>query len=447
MKLLTLFTTFIINCIILSNLMAQSLQWQVNFDSMTPEDFFSASLLKMKNKVGLLAGDTLITISSGGTVLSMHRFDVSEKNQVVDALNEEERLICGGVKSLRVYDYSCNLQDTVIVPNWGGVLRLWKDSSTSTYCVVTHEDMYGESQIFIYDENLALISTQRIIGEIQDIQRVGQNFVMLVYLRTTSGTLFSRVILLNNNYQPVTYRNFNDKFLQMSIADTSMLLISDRKIRILSNNLSDIRETMMMSEHLQNGNNSFTAFPEIKAVVDVGDGYMLSGTFLKYEFTPQGYYPQYQRGYLAKINYFGNLVSEKRDSGYLYSAVMLLDDYLIVVGSTYFTHPLAVFGFATVTGGVENLKENNKEFSLSQNYPNPFNPETKIKFFIPKSGLVSLKVYDLLGREISVLVDQHLLAGEHQVAFRADDRFPSGVYFAQIRVGNYFSNIKMILLK
>jgi photosystem II stability/assembly factor-like uncharacterized protein len=102
------------------------------------------------------------------------------------------------------------------------------------------------------------------------------------------------------------------------------------------------------------------------------------------------------------------------------------------------------------------------EFSLSQNYPNPFNPTTKIKYQIPLSppllkgeseagGFVTLKVYDLLGREVATLVNEEKPAGEYEIEFTVgQDSSPdiaSGIYFYQLKAGEYFETRKMILLK
>ncbi len=83
-------------------------------------------------------------------------------------------------------------------------------------------------------------------------------------------------------------------------------------------------------------------------------------------------------------------------------------------------------------------------YSLSQNYPNPFNPSTKINFAIPKQGLVILKIYDILGREVRTLVNEVKSAGQYTVDFNASE-FSSGVYFYKLE-SNSFSDIKKMLL-
>ncbi len=85
-------------------------------------------------------------------------------------------------------------------------------------------------------------------------------------------------------------------------------------------------------------------------------------------------------------------------------------------------------------------------YSLSQNYPNPFNPSTVISFVVPNNGFVTLKIYDLLGREVKTLVNEYKSQGKYSVSFGAS-HLASGVYFYQLKAGNYSSIKKMVLLK
>jgi pectinesterase len=85
-------------------------------------------------------------------------------------------------------------------------------------------------------------------------------------------------------------------------------------------------------------------------------------------------------------------------------------------------------------------------FALHQNYPNPFNPSTIISYDLPRSGLVSLKVYDLYGREVATLVDGARAAGRHQETF--DGRgLASGVYFVRLKTDAMSSTIKLLMMK
>ncbi len=87
-----------------------------------------------------------------------------------------------------------------------------------------------------------------------------------------------------------------------------------------------------------------------------------------------------------------------------------------------------------------------EQFSLFQNFPNPFNPTTTIKFTIPSSNFTSLKIFDLLGKEVAVLVNENKEAGEFTIPFNAT-RLPSGIYFYQLQSGNFVETKKMLLLK
>lgn len=93
-----------------------------------------------------------------------------------------------------------------------------------------------------------------------------------------------------------------------------------------------------------------------------------------------------------------------------------------------------------------NSNNNAVEFSLSQNYPNPFNPVTSIKYEIPKSSFVSLKVFNALGIEITSLVNETKQQGSYEVSWDAS-AFSSGVYFYELSAGEFNERKKMVLIK
>ncbi len=90
--------------------------------------------------------------------------------------------------------------------------------------------------------------------------------------------------------------------------------------------------------------------------------------------------------------------------------------------------------------------ESPSRFALSQNYPNPFNPSTMISYQLPMNSYVTLKVYDVLGREVATLVNGKQSAGYYKTAFNAE-RLPSGVYFYRLQAGDYSKTMKLLLLK
>ncbi|MEW6509232.1 MAG: T9SS type A sorting domain-containing protein [Bacteroidota bacterium] len=86
------------------------------------------------------------------------------------------------------------------------------------------------------------------------------------------------------------------------------------------------------------------------------------------------------------------------------------------------------------------------EFSLEQNYPNPFNPTTKIKYTIPNSEKVLIKVYDVLGREAKTLLNEYKDGGTYEIEFDASN-LTSGLYFYKIISGNKTETRKMMLVR
>lgn len=87
-----------------------------------------------------------------------------------------------------------------------------------------------------------------------------------------------------------------------------------------------------------------------------------------------------------------------------------------------------------------------KNFELSQNYPNPFNPSTTIEYSIPKDAIVTLKIYDVLGKEVTTLENSYKSAGTYILNWNASN-FSSGLYFYRINAGNFTETKKMFLVK
>ena len=85
-------------------------------------------------------------------------------------------------------------------------------------------------------------------------------------------------------------------------------------------------------------------------------------------------------------------------------------------------------------------------YGLEQNHPNPFNPTTTIEYTLPRSGEVSLIVYDLLGKEVASLINGNMPAGNHRVSWDASN-IPSGIYFYRLHAGDFIQTRKMLLLK
>jgi hypothetical protein len=107
-------------------------------------------------------------------------------------------------------------------------------------------------------------------------------------------------------------------------------------------------------------------------------------------------------------------------------------------------HP--ILSFSLVTNINTNSNEIPSEYKLNQNFPNPFNPSTNIRFALPKSGFVRLSVFDVAGKEVSVLVNERINAGSYSVDWNAANN-PSGVYFYRIETEKFSDTKRMILVK
>jgi len=99
-----------------------------------------------------------------------------------------------------------------------------------------------------------------------------------------------------------------------------------------------------------------------------------------------------------------------------------------------------------IPNGLENTSEIPAEFKLSQNFPNPFNPATVINYQLPENSFVSLRVFDMIGNEVATLVNEEKQAGYHTVTFNVKN-ISTGVYFYQIKAGEFSATKKLILTK
>jgi Secretion system C-terminal sorting domain len=124
-------------------------------------------------------------------------------------------------------------------------------------------------------------------------------------------------------------------------------------------------------------------------------------------------------------------------------SLAVIGDYLFAgTGSGIFRRPLAEM----ITSVKPSPSFRSGEFALQQNYPNPFNPSTTISYQLPVNTRVTLKIYDVLGREVKLLVNEEEHSGIHTVKFDGSD-LPTGVYFSQLTAGAFIETKKMVLLR
>jgi hypothetical protein len=123
----------------------------------------------------------------------------------------------------------------------------------------------------------------------------------------------------------------------------------------------------------------------------------------------------------------------------------------ITVAKQYAANTIAYYNAnfpKSILTGVRDLPQVVNNFNLYQNYPNPFNPSTRIKYSVSTSSLVSMKVYNILGKEVAVLLNEQKKPGEYEITFNSSRyNLASGVYFYKLTAGGLASVKKMMLLK
>lgn len=177
--------------------------------------------------------------------------------------------------------------------------------------------------------------------------------------------------------------------------------------------------------------------PAFYAVMRVGQSYNSLDSLIRYASTlTQGTYTS-----ASWSNLTAALAAARTAKDQNYSAFVSADAAL-AKGKDDLT--AAINGLSTIASSVN--VETPRQFALSQNYPNPFNPSTAISFQLSAVSIVRLTVYDALGREVAILVDEEQPAGFHTVAWNAQN-FPSGIYVYRIVAGDRVDSKKMLLMK
>jgi len=160
------------------------------------------------------------------------------------------------------------------------------------------------------------------------------------------------------------------------------------------------------------------------------DSLLTKGEIYHFMWHPQVIYPDRNNPYLQNhLTYISNRTNV----------------WYVNFGHLYLYHLLQVAASSGITGV---SSENNIPgmFRLSQNFPNPFNPVTTIHYEIKDAGNVTLKVYDILGKEINIIINSYQKPGQYSVSFNCGF-LPSGIYIYQLNSGNKISTKKMLLLK
>ncbi len=169
---------------------------------------------------------------------------------------------------------------------------------------------------------------------------------------------------------------------------------------------------------------------KVTALATGSDGQLFAGTYKSGVFRSTDYGESWEQ-ITAGLQglYISSLCTDRY--GYLYAGTL---------GGGLYKSTLAVLSVKKDFSSLPN------RFLLSQNYPNPFNPSTMISYQLPADGYVTLKVFDILGREVRTLVNERQIAGDYSVIFNASS-LPSGVYFDRLEARNSIETKKMVLMK
>jgi len=128
------------------------------------------------------------------------------------------------------------------------------------------------------------------------------------------------------------------------------------------------------------------------------------------------------------------------------TGIDLIDENVSWAVGWYGTILFTENGGTTTVDSDEEINQPPNNFVLYPNYPNPFNPLTKIKFEIPVSSFVTLKIYDVLGRELKVLINEYKTSGMYEIEFDGT-KHASSIYFYRLQSEDYVRTKKMLLLK
>jgi len=176
-----------------------------------------------------------------------------------------------------------------------------------------------------------------------------------------------------------------------------------------------------------------------------------------YIFTGQLYISTFVEDlWILKTDADGNMLWSKNYGGIFYSQGRCInktsDGSLIITGEYYNevtnNYDIWLLNFDPEITGVENDVQAQIPTTtiLEQNFPNPFNPVTEIRYSVPQRSYVEIKVYDILGKQVTILLNEEKPAGTYELNWYAQN-FPGGVYFYQLKAGSFLDTKKMILLK
>jgi hypothetical protein len=279
--------------------------------------------------------------------------------------------------------------------------------------------------------SFSLSNTFQIIAEEEEIDREG------LIVQDTTAFYFSLGSIKVND-ETIDFIELPDTLMLNYQEDINSYLISQPFSLTESSNFTygvkyGVTDSLSAASALSDGR--FVQF-KVELIDDQTSDVL--GTFDNVTFNSENIILYESNAYQVNLQGIGNRTCRLRlvttdDIEYNYSLANSYNNETLLAKKGY--EEISLNGSAIIT-----------EYALEQNYPNPFNPSTTIRYQIPNDGLVTLKVYDILGSEVATLVNEQKSTGRYEVNFNAAS-LASGVYIYKLASGSYIQSKKMLLIK
>ncbi len=333
-------------------------------------------------------------------------------------------------------------------------ISFWMDRVTWDY--LYNKFVLGTNKISSFQNKNTSNSYIAISGTISESDSIWLNpFIKMTQVPMLDDTLDGdySVEFYNSGGQLLASYKFNIVFLMPGVQETSLvpfclyLPFQESSNKILIRKQISGTETKVLAEKSISLNP-----PQVKIISPVEGDSLTENFIIQWSASDQdGDKLNYDICYSPNDTTSIIIASNLTDTSFVWNAAAYdkcSNGSITVIANDGINDGKAVVGSLTDIK-IENRNEvQGKDFVLQQNYPNPFNSRTNISYSIPMRSKVTLKVIDMLGREVAILVNEEKTEGKYKVDFDADKyRLPTGIYFYKLQAGNYSETKKLLLLK